>query len=166
MSSSTVIVAQGDGPDTLRPLPVYAGKQLRHGAAFTVTLTLPRWEPVAPLLDLAKAESFAEAIYAGTKARLKDVEGKGLWTVILHMEANAFSLASSVVATLGQLLGKLFKFIKGIIEAPFNLIESGMSTLRWVAFALIALAALMLILAVMNPAATRRVVETAVVATA
>lgn len=128
------VVAEGTNFDDVK---TYVQK-LPHGTKFNIELQTDWWAPIAPLADLAGAEWVANMLYSDASAILDDVEGVGLYKIIMHCTANAVQLAvllpilAAIVATAG--------IIAAIIAIViFALIELVAKVVPWVAIGLIAI---------------------------
>ena len=116
------------------------GKQIRHGAPFTIEVTSNAI--FSPAWDLAGMEIPADLFFNKTHSHLIDVEGVGgfPWrTIRLHCEANAVVIAPALlfgVAAILVSLGILTAIIK--MDAPGEALESIAKTAQWAGLAIIA----------------------------
>lgn len=141
-----VLIAEGTSLNDLHATPYGKGKHVVHGGTFTVTFTTPWWMPVAPLFDSFGSETFASALLVKTKGILRDVEGVGFHTVVLHMEANAFFITPAVLAGLAAVLIAVGIAVVAIkVESPEEFVRGFATPMKWAAVAMVGLAVIVVI---------------------
>jgi len=120
-----VTVAEGSSLEDIHPTPAGEGKQIKHGAPFDITINTPFWFPVAPLFDSLGSEYTAQLFHSRTGGILRDVEGKGWYEIVLHMEANAFAITPAILAGVAAILIGLGIAITSVrIDSPNDALES------------------------------------------
>lgn len=163
-----VIVAEGTSPQNIQPTSIGVGKQIRHGAPFDVIVQTPSYLPVAPLFDALSSERMAGRIYQDTKAVLKDVEGVGFNTIVLHMESNAFVLTAGVLLALALIIfGAGFLILSIKIKAPEEFLENLADipkdiseTVKWITIGLIVIAIVVIVSMLKNTGFVEAVTKT------
>jgi len=119
-----VTVAEGSSLEDLHPTAAGAGKQIKHGAPFDITIKTPFWFPVAPLFDSLGSEYVAQLFHTETGGILRDVEGRGWYEIVLHMEANAFAITPGILAGVAAILIGLGIAVTAVrIDSPGDALE-------------------------------------------